>query len=125
MPAYDPASTSKPTMSPLGVDLWVADPTLHVSPTLPSSKQFSLHRDPNFPSCFSVQVEFSGAPGTFHLDVETADIDQAKYYIAKGSISAVNSSNIGRIELTNVVAKFARLTMVTLTNDVSVTAKVF
>jgi hypothetical protein len=71
----------------------------------------------------SAEVTFSAAPGAFSFQVQTADTDDAAHYVNEGSaISAVNASNVARIELNAVVAKFARITFTALTNNVTVTA---
>lgn len=128
MPVYDPAAASidKPVLTEgRPITLWDAE-TVTGSPDPAESKQFCLHRNPNLPNCFSVELEFSANPGAFQLDVQTADTDEDKYYVTKASLSTgLNENFVGRIEVTNVVAKFARLKMITLTNAVEVTARVF
>lgn len=83
----------------------------------------SRHKYPNF---FSVQLVFSADPGTFAIDVQTADTDVDADYISRATInSGLNTSFIGRAEFTGVVGKFVRLKLVTLTNAVRVTADLF
>ena len=72
----------------------------------------------------SVEVVFGGTPGTFGVDLETSDSDVAADYVKLGSISSVSASNVGRLEQTPVAARFARLSMTTLGNSVSATAKI-
>lgn len=125
MPAYDttPTSPEIPVLTAgRPITLWNAEAVV----TGGKSLQFALHRDINFPSCFSVELEFSANPGAFEIAIQTADQDVEKYYVAKGSItSGLNGSFVGRIEVVNVVAKFARLSAVLITNAVNVTARVF
>jgi hypothetical protein len=71
----------------------------------------------------SAEVSFSGAPGAFSFQVQTADTDDTAHYVNEGSaVSAVNASNVARLELNSVVAKFARITFTALANNVTVTA---
>lgn len=125
MPAYDAAATSinKPLVTAgRPVTVWDAEDVN----TGDKSRQVCFHRDPNFPNVFSVEIEFSGDPGAFQIDVETADEDADKYYVSKGSLtSGLNGSFVGRIEVVSSVAKFARLNAVLITNNVNVTAKFF
>jgi hypothetical protein len=128
MPEYNAAATSKPNLQTgYPSTLWNAEAPGDGSPVAGiSSQAFALHRDPNLPSCFSVQVEFSGNPGAFQLDVQTADTDAEKYYVTNQSVTTgLNASFVLRIEVLNVVAKFMRLQMVSMANAVTVTAKVF
>lgn len=72
----------------------------------------------------SVEGFFSGAPGTFELDVQTADTDSDQFYEnvpGAGVIIAVDSNNHFRAELPNIVAKFARPYLRTRTNAVNLT----
>jgi len=90
------------------------------------SLAIGMRRNSNMPNCLSVEVIFASSPGTFGVDLETADTDQDKYYTVKASLSTVNAQFAGRIEAANVVAKFARLKMTSITNaSVHVTARIF
>ncbi len=54
----------------------------------------------------------------------TADSDTDASYSPEGSaVTALTGTNVARIELNNVVAKFARIYFSALTNNVAVTAK--
>lgn len=123
MPAYDATSKTKPVNSVgFGQVVWNNE----LVAVGGKSMKISLNRDPNLPSAFSVEARFSAAPGTFAIDVQTADTDADEYYVNKtgASLSAVNASFVGRLEVTNVVAKFARLIMTAKANAVNVTAQV-
>lgn len=78
------------------------------------------------PICMAVEIEFSAAPGTFSLDVEFADTNAEKYYVKRTPpVTTVSTGQVARVELLNVVAKYMRLKMGTITtNDVTVTARV-
>lgn len=59
----------------------------------------------------SVEVSFSGAPGAFEIDIQSADTDTANAYIVEptvGTITTVNTGNYARVELP-VRARFVRL----------------
>jgi hypothetical protein len=72
----------------------------------------------------SAEVTFAAAPGAFSFQVQTADNDVDASYSPEGAaVIALTGTNVARIELNNVVAKFARITFSSLTNNVAVTAK--
>ena len=85
----------------------------------------------------SASIAFSGAPGAFEVDLLTSDSDssgmsvsavnnQASWanYVQKATVTAVNASNVARIEVTGIKAKFAVLQLVSRTNSVSATATI-
>ena len=77
-----------------------------------------------YPWGFAVEVAFTGAPGTFEVDVQGAEVDQDSHYILLGTaITAVNANNVGRFDnVTTVYPKFVRVFIKTLGNDVYTTA---
>jgi hypothetical protein len=91
-----------------------------------ASSQFCLHRSEHFPSVFAAQIAFEADPGVSQIDLQTADEDAEDKYVTKTSITNadLNASFVGRIEAADVVAKFARLVMVSRANAVKCTAKV-
>lgn len=96
--------------------------------TLPAnakSQAVFMRRQANMPNCLSVEIQFSAAPGAFGIDLEVADTDADAFYVMKQSVSALGSGLVARLEVTNLVAKFARLRMVTRTNSVAVSANFF
>lgn len=71
----------------------------------------------------SVQIVFASAPGAFELDIVTSDTDISTDFVANPTIiNAVNANNVTRVELVNIVAKFAALLVVT-SPGVAFTAK--
>jgi len=86
---------------------------------------------PNFSSgkvrC-AAEIIFSGNPGTFAANLQTADTDGDGNYvsIAAGAIAnaQMNGTYVARIEIADVVAHFARLYIGTLPNNVSASAKI-
>ena len=76
------------------------------------------------PPMICVEVLFSGAPGTFELDVQEADTDADAFYIlptnAAYKINAVNATTqAARSDLSPTGGKFMRVLMLTLTNAVN------
>lgn len=124
MPAY--GVTGPSTQSTVGITVWNAE----VVPTTPAASSVShavaLARNPHFPNVVSVEVDFAADPGSFAVDLQTADTDAEANYVTKATLNTgLNAGFVGRIEVTNIVAKFARLKMVTKANAVAVTAKIF
>lgn len=83
---------------------------------------------PNFSSgkvrC-AVEIIWSGAPGAISVQLQTADTDIDAAYNQEGTaITTVSAGNVSRGEFPDVVAKFARIFIATLTNNVSATAKI-
>jgi hypothetical protein len=73
----------------------------------------------------AVEIVWSGAPGTISVQFQTADTDIDAAYSQEGAlISNVNPANVTRVEFPDVVAKFARILIATLTNNVTATAKI-
>ena len=70
---------------------------------------------------------FSGAPGTFEIDVQVSDVDADTQYqtVANGNITSVDATNqTFHFDGSTIKARFCRLLMRTLTNSVNVTATV-
>lgn len=77
-----------------------------------------------YPWGFAVEVQFSGAPGAFEVDVMGSESDTQGSYVKLGSITTVNASNYGRFDnVTSFYPKFVALSMASLANGVTVTAK--
>jgi hypothetical protein len=77
-----------------------------------------------YPWGASFEVMFSGAPGTFELDIQTADIDEDPHYCTINvfnSTAQLNANYVGRIELPQFWAKYVRAYLKTLTNPVTTT----
>jgi hypothetical protein len=90
------------------------------------SASVGLQRNEYFPNCFSAEFKFAADPGAIMVDLQVADTNEDPYFVTKASFeTGLNDAFVGRIEATNIVAKFVRLKMVTLTNAVKVTARFF
>lgn len=139
MPAYgSQTTTNSPLYSlshgiPGGVTLWNADTQAAVTAS-PFSLAVAVPTQPytNGQKKVSIEIHFSGAPGTFSIQVQDADTDITGAYASipfggatPGVVSTVNSSNYARVEL-NIDGSFLRLNMATPpSNNVAVTAQVF
>ena len=81
---------------------------------------------PNFSSgkvrC-AVEIIWSGAPGVIAVQLQTADTDIDAAYIQEGATITNTAGNVTRAEFPDVVAKFARIYIGTLPNNVTATAK--
>jgi hypothetical protein len=55
------------------------------------SHQLRRERGNSYPNGFSVELNFSGTPGVFEIDVMTADQDVLTSYVPTGVINNVNS----------------------------------
>jgi hypothetical protein len=74
----------------------------------------------SYPFGASFEIAFSGAPGTFEIDIQTADTDVPGNFVTISSLTGgLNSSNVGRVELPNFWAKYVRVFVKTLTNNVT------
>jgi len=73
----------------------------------------------------AVEIVWSAAPGVISVQLQTAETDIDAAYIQEGAaITNVNSGNVTRAEFPDVVAKFARILIATLPNNVTATAKI-
>lgn len=89
-----------------------------------SSIAFQLHRERGafYPWGMSLELSFSGDPGAFEVDIETADVDIDTHYVTINTMtSGLNSSYVGRLELPSFWAKYVRAQVATLTNSVAIT----
>jgi hypothetical protein len=128
MPAYgDPAFKPKNFTPGTKVEVWKLEKPGKGAPVANAAcVPMALPRG-LLPVCFAVEIEFSAAPGAFSLDVELADTNAEKYYVKRApAITAVSATGfVARVEVTNVVAKYVRLKMGTVTaNDVTITARI-
>jgi hypothetical protein len=124
MPSY--ANVFPPSSVGFGESASVIASTDTIFPAPFKSAQVALA--PNFSSgkvrC-AVEIIWSGAPGTISVQLQTADTDVDSAYIQEGTaISNVNAGNVTRAEFPDVVAKFARIYIGTLPNNVTATAKI-
>ena len=123
MPGY--ANVFPPLSTGFGESATVIVATDTVFPAPFKSAQVALA--PNFSSgkmrC-AVEIIWSGAPGVISVQLQTADSDIDAAYIQEGAaITNVDAGNVTRAEFPDVVARFARILIATLPNNVTATAK--
>jgi len=82
-----------------------------------ASKSFSLQRDkPPFGAAF--QIEFSGDPSTIKINIQGSETNSSGSFVTLASITAVNSTFVGRYDMVDYFPKYVRINIETLTNDV-------
>lgn len=91
------------------------------------SQAANMRRNPNMPNCLSIELLFAANPGAFGIEAQFADTNEDKYFVTRAPnyTSGLSTGFAGRIEYTDIVAKYVRLKMASLTNAVKVTAKLF
>jgi hypothetical protein len=74
-----------------------------------------------YPWGISLEIFFSGDPGSFEVDLQDADIDKDSHYVTVDQITTgLNTSFVTRIELPSFYTKYVRVKLVTLTNAVNI-----
>jgi len=82
--------------------------------------QLRRERGAFYPWGISLEIFFSGDPGSFEVDLQDADIDEDSHYVTVDTITAgLNASFVTRIELPSFYTKYVRVKLVTLTNSVT------
>ncbi len=71
---------------------------------------------------FAIQVTSADSLGTFDIEVQGAETDVAASYVKLVSITATNTSNVGRADVMTYYPKYVRLFVRTLTGNHTVTA---
>jgi hypothetical protein len=109
--------------------VWSAETPTPGNGTTAASQQIQLfseaHGDGITP--FSIDGKFSGAPGSFEVDVQVAATDaDTNYQTCSGcNITAVDSTNnTFHLDFTGGAVRYIRLLMRSRTNSVSITATV-
>jgi hypothetical protein len=115
MPAYPGSNKAALINTNTQVLLWNAERVLATQASI--AVQLERQKSASYPFGASWEVSFNGAPGAFQVDVQMSDTDLDAYFVTVASLSTVNASNVGRVELPNFWAKYTRLRMVTLTNS--------
>jgi len=119
MPLYGSAATSTSQQGGKSV-VWDNE-----TPTLGSSSLSVILPNSDLPKFFSVEVDFSGDPGNYQIDIESTDTDSDRFYIARVSMSGnLNAGFVARAEVFNVAARYVRLNLVQLQNPVTLTASI-
>jgi hypothetical protein len=125
MPAYNTISPPYAVWPGDSQTIWNAE-----SPAIgAASQQVALgERDGRGVTPFAADVQFSGNPGTFEVDVQVANTDQDSAYYTldqgttnDGAVLQVNSAFTAHLDAPFVTAKFVRLKLVALQNAVTIT----
>lgn len=110
------------------VTVWNAEQPVIGAGLLSASTQLALCIQPGQGGTpFEVSGFFSGAPGTFELDVQVADADIDTQYqtAANANITTVDSTNnTFHFDGSTISARFVRLLMRARANAVNVTATI-
>lgn len=124
MPAYSSA------LPPLAVGFGESAIVINgenIQPSLPfKSAQAALA--PTFTTGvqrISVEVAFAANPGAISWQLQSSDTDADANYVNEGSaVTTLNATFVSRLELSGVVARFARILVTAMANNVAVTAKI-
>ena len=73
-----------------------------------------------YPWGFSVEIGFSGVPGSISIDVVGSDTDDPNNFVKLGSITAVNATNVGRFEGLTYYPRYVALLITTFANSATV-----
>lgn len=127
LPVYN-ASAPPIASSGIPVTVWSAETPTPGNGTTAASQQVALQVVAGKAGTpFSVDGKFSGAPGTFEVDVQVASTDSDTNYqtCSNCNITTVDSTNqTFHLDAVLVNAKFVRLLMRARGNSVSITATV-
>jgi hypothetical protein len=126
MPAYAGINQAKLLRENQQVFGWQneAIPASAANGSLSLAFQLERVRSVSYPWGFSVEVQFSGNPGAFEVDVMIADTDNPANYIQFTNITQVNSTFVGRADVLNCYPKYVALYMKTLGNSVLATGQI-
>jgi hypothetical protein len=127
MPIYS-AGNSIQLGSGNPVNVWVNETPTPGNGTTAASQQLSMQgANGKAGTPFSVDGKFSGAPGTFEVDVQLAAVDSDTNYqtCSNCNITTVDSTNqTFHLDAVLTNARFVRLLMRARGNSVSITASV-
>lgn len=126
MPAYAGINQAIVLRENRQMFLWQNDtiPASAANGSLSLAVQLERVRSVSYPWGFSVEVQFSGNPGAFEVDVMIADTDNPNNYVQFTNITQVNATFVGRVDVLNSWAKYVALYMKTLGNAVLVTGQI-
>jgi hypothetical protein len=77
-----------------------------------------------YPWGASFAVRFSGAPGTFAIDIQVADADEDASYVSVTTLNSVSGGNAARYDMMNIFPRFVRASVGSLGNAVNATLMV-
>jgi hypothetical protein len=91
------------------------------------SLAFELQRPTStyYPWGFAVEIQCSASPGTFEIDVMGAETDASANFVKLGSITAVNSTFVGRFDTVAFFPRYVALYVATWPNTgVAISGKI-
>ena len=112
MPAYSNALPPSAIWPGDFAQVWNAEQPTPGSGGAAASQRVALGAKEGGPGGFSVTGFFSGAPGSFEVDVQVADVDADAQYqtVANGNITTVDATNnTFHFDGATVLATFVRL----------------
>jgi hypothetical protein len=127
MPSYNNALLPIAIWPGDSAQVWNAEQPAAGNGGASASQRVALGMKEGGPAGFSVTGFFSGAPGSFEIDVQVSDVDADAQYqtCASGNITAVDATNqTFHFDGSTVLATFARLLMRSRTNAVNITADI-
>jgi hypothetical protein len=97
-----------------------------------ASLEVCLAGNDHLPRAYSIELSFTASdgvtpadPGAFSVSIEHADTDIENFFVTSTTVTTgLNGHFVVRIEVTNVMTKFVRLILTSITNAVYVTAKI-
>jgi hypothetical protein len=124
-PAYNASPPIALSSGDVGI-AWNAETPTPGNGLASASQQFTIFNTNNVGGTpFSVDGKFSGAPGTFEVDVQVASTDSDTNYqtCSNCNITTVDSvNNTFHLDAVQVNTRFIRLLMRSRANSVSITA---
>jgi hypothetical protein len=127
MPAYSNALPPNAIWPGDFAQVWNAEQPAPGAGGTSASQRVALGSPGGSPGGFSVTGFFSGAPGSFEVDVQVSDVDVDTQYqtCANGNITSVDATNqTFHFDGSTVLATFVRLLLRSRTNAVNVTADI-
>ena len=127
MPSYSNALPPSAIWPGDFAQVWNAEQPAPGSGGASASQRVALGMKEGGPGGFSVTGFFSGAPGSFEIDVQVSDMDADAQYqtCANGNLTTVDATNqTFHFDGSTVLATFVRLLLRSRTNGVNVTADI-
>ena len=127
MPSYSNALPPSAIWPGDFAQVWNAEQPAPGSGGASASQRVALGMKEGGPGGFSVTGFFSGAPGSFEIDVQVSDVDADAQYqtCANGNLTTVDATNqTFHFGGSTVLATFVRLLLRSRTNGVNVTADI-
>ena len=127
MPSYSNALPPSAIWPGDFAQVWNAEQPAPGSGGASASQRVALGMKEGGPGGFSVTGFFSGAPGSFEIDVQVSDVDADAQYqtCANGNLTTVDATNQTlHFDGSTVLATFVRLLLRSRTNGVNVTADI-